>query len=298
VISGERAPYEDASPLLSSDDYSAYQESDLPDDEGTSSHSEVSSDGPEAVGYPATISDDSQTEVQARWSTIVNILDRLFKLAIKIRKPSARSDHAKRDIFKDYFPDNRDEMKIYLEQMEAMRVEDLLKQIRRDMAGETLIPENQSDRSELVDEDLSLCRRLGRANASRRAQFACWRSRRGKEPRTGSIASRIIRNFDLGPGIGSRRSPQSDVQGPILGDKSTIAPSKTSSVSRLDPRIDYLDTQSEISKVTRTPSARGLKGEKIDWPAFPKDLVGGKEFECPYCCAVCPRHYSEAAAWK
>ncbi|TVY83721.1 hypothetical protein LSUE1_G003385 [Lachnellula suecica] len=55
------------------------------------------------------------------------------------------------------------------------------------------------------------------------------------------------------------------------------------------------DTYSTASEAS---TARGLDGSRVDLPSFPKSILPGKDFECPYCFTICPSKYRYPKAWR
>ena len=80
--------------------------------------------------------------------------------------------NSRKNVLKHFFPENEDGVKLFLEHMKAMGVEEALKQNLRGLDGNGRIPEPQSNDVDWHDEDISFSRRASGADASRRAQFS------------------------------------------------------------------------------------------------------------------------------
>jgi hypothetical protein len=221
-------------------------------------------------------------------ATVTDIIDRLYKLATRIRNTATRSVQSRHNLYKDIDPEFREIMMERLVNMETARVQENILQSRHnnyDRIGSKM-PDPVID-----DQDRILFRRLGMANHYRRRQFIYWRRRKEKgEIFTANPVDTEITTHD--PVVVDRINV-----GP--GHKPQIAQSHPSSVTKLDERhFDITDRKSTISNVTRTPSARGGGGEKVEWPAFPKGVPDVKFFECPFCFNLCPKVYRNDTAWK
>ena len=62
--------------------------------------------------------------------------------------------------------------------------------------------------------------------------------------------------------------------------------------------IDETRSLSSKSEQTATPTVYEPSGRKVGWPIFPKQLVGKKEFLCPYCFVTCPPKYRGKSHWR
>jgi hypothetical protein len=78
--------------------------------------------------------------------------------------------------------------------------------------------------------------------------------------------------------------------------RDTKEPPVSYTVSRVDDKLLAAQERLTPSIATRTPTAYGRSGEKVDWPP-PPDLTGGNWFECPYCFEICPAHYCKHGEW-
>ena len=232
--------------------------------------------------------DPTTSELSARMHSIVDIVDRLFKLATRIRNPATRSSQGQRNFYSDIDREHREIVARRLEEMEISRVREHVLQDRRDLLGNPN-PKEVKPEIDTIDEKMFV--RLGRASNYRRQQFRHWRLRKA----SGEIDQYVTSAHEstvLGQGRAQtlNLAPQPDPH---------AHSSHPSSVTRIQPlTFDMSDRKSTISNITRTPSARNTSGEKVDWPSLPSGVPEGKYFECPFCFNICQDVYREDAAWK
>ena len=146
VISGQRLPYEQQVDSLS-------QEGD--EDDGFYSEDEDDSSQP---GAP-------KTELEQRFRDIVDIIDNLYKLSVRIRQPTLRTRSLKAA---SYQPKDKETGVDILEQyavFDLQHTKELVKQLRAPHTKEVS-----------VEKDV-VVERLGRAITLRRRQFKYWRRR-------------------------------------------------------------------------------------------------------------------------
>ena len=232
--------------------------------------------------------DPTTNELSARMYSVIDILDRLFKLATRIRNPTTRSSQGQRNFYKDIDHEYREIVARRLEDMETCRVREHVLQDRRDLSGK---PSPDEVELEINGVDEKMFVRLGRANNYRRQQFKHWRLRKAKvefdQFVTSAHESTVLDQGNVEVvNLATRPDPQPPSSYP-------------SSVTRIQPHtFDMSDRKSTISNITQTPSARNTNGEKVDWPSFPAGAPEGKYFECPYCFNLCPDVYRDDGAWK
>jgi hypothetical protein len=153
---------------------------------------------------------------------------------------------------------------------------------------------NDKQKTTLSEEDLKLIKRLGIANSYRRQQFFWWNKRQHR-----SLASAIPKPSARIAELATNPGPERHHNTQIHAAYNVIEPSMPSSATKIrSDQIDLSDRKSVTSNVTRTPSARGLRGEKVTWPLAPSGLSTGPYFTCPYCFTLCPDRYRSDRGWR
>ncbi|OJD38859.1 macro domain-containing protein [Diplodia corticola] len=275
VVSGARLPYEQQAAGADFSDDSASEDSD---DESRGSEE-----------------DRPRFELQQRMFEIVDIINSLYRLSIRIRNPTIRIRSLKAATYRQVDPDTGVDVLSQYAEYDRKYVADSLTQLR---AG---FPQRK-------DEDVAfLVDRLSKAITKRRQQFKYWKKHRDK------LANSSPTNEDVAP-IDEDRAPN-----PQLGtngvESSLHAPSAIkfdlrAPPSEAHPRTllsgteatahhrtldDAVDSQSVTSVAT---TARDLGGHGIDLPPPPSSADGERDFECPYCYVICPARYSKTRSWK
>lgn len=148
VISGQRLPYEQQVDSLN-------QEED--EDDGFFSEDEDDSSEP---GAP-------KTELEQRYREIVDIIDNLYKLSVRIRQPTLRTRSLKAASYRPKDPETGVDILEQYATFDLQHTKELVKQLR--------VPHTKDA---IVDDDV-VVERLGRAITLRRRQFKYWRRRTG-----------------------------------------------------------------------------------------------------------------------
>ncbi|OMP89197.1 hypothetical protein BK809_0005918 [Diplodia seriata] len=276
IVTGARLPYEQQA-----------ARGDFSDDSASDDSSE-DEDGSSDGGRP-------RFELQQRMSEIVDIINSLYRLSIRIRNPTIRIRSLKAATYRQIDPDTGVDVLSQYAEYDRGYVADSLAQLR---AG---FPQRKNeDVAFLVD-------RLSKAITKRRQQFKYWKRHRDKlsipapakedvpptggiqglqpQPGTNGIDSSVhapnVVKFDL-------RAPPSEAQPrTLLSGTEATAHHRT-----LD---DAVDSQSVTSVAT---TARDLGGHGIDLPPPPSSADGERDFECPYCYVICPARYGRSRSWK
>ncbi|KAB8349465.1 hypothetical protein FH972_023492 [Carpinus fangiana] len=148
VVHGTRPPFEDMSP--DSDD----------DDSWDGNIDDIASE------HDSTA--DVQTELEGRVHEIQSIVDRLFRLSVKIRSPASRIGSSKADTLKDVDLDTGVDVFERFYEMDCQHIREILSSLRQELPSGT------------EDHGLFLVERLARANKYRRQQFRYWRRHKSK----------------------------------------------------------------------------------------------------------------------
>lgn len=146
VISGQRLPYEQQAGSLSQEE-----------DEDDGFYSEDEDDSSEA-GAP-------KTELEQRYRDIVDIIDNLYKLSVRIRQPTLRTRSLKAASYRPKDPETGVDILEQYATFDLQHTKELVKQLRAPHSKDVS-----------VDDDV-VVERLGRAITLRRRQFKYWRRR-------------------------------------------------------------------------------------------------------------------------
>jgi hypothetical protein len=137
-----------------------------------------------------------------------------------------------------------------------------------------------------------LIRRLAKANTQRRQQFRYWNKRRTKyevpeHPQQPEIASRDMEK---------PHASQSEL--PMVRPVSETL--KASTATWLDEKKVNLDDDASVVSSSNTFFSMSSQqdDDRVGIPPPPTVDVSAKEFECPFCCIICPRKILERKAWE
>ncbi|KAI4941058.1 hypothetical protein J4E86_010558 [Alternaria arbusti] len=275
IVSEARLPYEQQTPSEGSDDDS---------DRGSSSEEEEHDSD----------SDEPRSELRMRYEEIVDIIDNLYKLSVRIRTPTVRSRSLKASAYTPVDPETGvDILGVYAE-LDRKHVRELLSQLRK-----THPAQNEEDRDFLTE-------RLSSSITLRRRHFKYWKRHRDKlgasadsediadagKP-TANEAPAPMRHDTLEahppmPTINTPKPTPSQKTGKTLL-------SGTEATHHHQSLDDIVDTKSVTSYAV---TVKDLDGKGIDLPPPPKAATCDKDFECPYCWIVCPARYGKGRAWK
>ena len=215
------------------------------------------------------LSSVTKPEVDVRAADIADSVDRLYKLAIKIRSPDGRVIPPKFDLYKHIGPNFKEGYIKKIEEKQKEGIRQALRQCRRSIAGEDSIGDHH-----LTESDEYLVLRLHKANQTRRQQFAYWKHHKEK--------------------LMQAAEPES----PIATSARSTGASIPSTATTLPGGFALDDAKSARSDFSRATTTYGANDEVVEWPPVPRDLVGKDEFECPYCFFFCPRQYKRPRSWR
>jgi hypothetical protein len=268
------------------------------------------------------------SDLQLLFDDAIDIINRLYKLAVKVRSATTRQPPSTQNFYRDHH-DYRDEdgnkvkpspeeisqaRKLAIEQCEELhqrRIEDIIAQERLRQLPSSPISEDVDSPQrfrpiiQLFDHHTkNFIKRMGRANAYRQQQFIFWRQQELAR-RSLSFLEQDTAQVDM-PGIptgGHEKQSVVDgrkwIDGEVLlqSEHPSGAPPPTWRLGGdLDIQVD--DSKSRKSIITHTPTVYEPSGNKVGWPPFPKQVAGSKEFECPYCFVMCPTQYRGKAHWR
>ncbi|RYN85556.1 hypothetical protein AA0120_g8764 [Alternaria tenuissima] len=274
IISGARPPFE---AQTSTEEV----EEDENDDGFFSEEDDSDSDGP-------------RSELKMRFEEVVDIIDNLYKLSVRIRTPSIHSRSLKASSYMPKDPETGVDILDAYAELDRKHVQELLLQLRKQHP------------SGAQEEQASLIERLSSSITLRRRHFKYWKRHRDKlgasaiseeapepivpAPREAPNTTRNdnLEAFPTTPMITTSRPTPSQKTGKTLL-------SGTEATHHHQSLDDIVDTKSVTSYAV---TVRDLHGKGIELPPPPKAANGDKDFECPYCWIVCPARYGKGRAWK
>jgi hypothetical protein len=239
-------------------------------------------------------SDEPKNELKMRFEELVDIIDNLYKLSVRIRTPSIRSRSLKASAYMPTDPDTGVDVLGAYAELDRKHVQELLSQLR------------QPHPSEVREEQDLLIERLSSSITLRRRHFKYWKRHRDK------LGASAIFEEALEPRISSSYEAPNPVRNdsleahPTVPIITTLIPTPSQKTGRTllsgteathhhQSLDDIVDTKSVTSYAV---TVRDLHGKGIDLPPPPKAANGDKDFECPYCWIVCPARYGKGRAWK
>lgn len=240
-------------------------------------------------------SDDSDI-LDTLLESIKDIVDRLFRLATKLRSPETRLRSSRAQNFQ-ILDDGVDLFKCFSE-FEYDFVSSLFRHYREgpksaDVAEQTASPDGNSKLSVNDEASRYLIERIALANVARRRQFAYWKHHRLKLEKHTEAA------------IAARKVPEpikviSILPAPVNLAPINPAPAMTISTATqlLNPTRDFDDLASVASVSEYMPSSAGEHSDVVVFPPPPHVAAGSKFFECPYCFTTCAKKTSKVKVWQ
>jgi hypothetical protein len=236
-----------------------------------------------------------RTELGMRFAQIVDINDNLFRLSIRIRSPTLRTRGLKAATYKEIDKETDVDVLEQYAEFDRKYLEDAF----RDLRAERQSPAPTCD---------YLHDRLSSAITRRRQQFKYWRRHRAKLAHAPSArqipaaGQNVEAKVMATPALNALPNLE-DVGNatPVVGAKSEFAPKSTIfSGTEVTTHHKSLDEQVDSMSVTSyATTARDLSGHQVDVPSAPERAVHGRDFECPYCFAICPARYGDSQrAWR
>ncbi|KAH5436168.1 ADP-ribose phosphatase [Parastagonospora nodorum] len=237
----------------------------------------------------------SRTELSMRFSEIVDIIDNLYKLSVRIRTPTIRTRSAKAATFKPKDPETGVDILSKYADYDLQHVKELLRYLRQPHEGE----------ADGADYDY-LTIRLSAAITLRRRQFKYWKRHRDKlgmstvqEEETPLEQPTMDR-----PAMPTRNDTMEALPGTPLLVRNQDAPSQktgktllsgTEATQHHQSLDEIVDTKSVTSYAV---TVKDLHGKGVDLPPPPRAADSEKDFECPYCYIICPARYGRGRAWR
>lgn len=221
---------------------------------------------------------EDEDDVQLCIQEAADILDRLFRIASKVRSPATRTVSSK--ALKFQLPDPVTEVDLFgqYNTFDQSYVRDVFRHNGIDL--------DAGDVTYLVD-------RMSRAITTRRRILAHGKRHRWK-------MAHATRASQTQPKTELRQNKQEDmthlVQIPRLA-LSAAGMSNPTTATFLDPSKAVIDTKSNVSESVYAPTARGTNNEAVEVPP-PPDIGSDRYFECPYCFFLCSKEYTRAKSWR
>lgn len=219
----------------------------------------------------------SLTEIAVE--NIGDVIDRLYRLAFKIRSPATRLGFSKAEKYRDIDEDTN------------VDLIDVFGAIDRNHVVETFSHYRRTAPEAVVDDFLVL--RLAKANTRRRQQFGQWRRHKINLDRMGQQAP-ALNNSNHANSNRARMGQFMD----IVPVQNQLNPSQPSTATRIDQnRISLDDNTSVVSTSTYAMFSQEAEA-KLSIPRLSTNLKRKKEFECPYCHVLCSRRILDTHAWE
>ena len=266
-------------------------------------------------------SQEIESDIELLLDSIKDPIDRLYKLSTWIRNPSSRFWSSKALHHQEIDPDSGVDLLHAFEGFDYDYVSSLFLQYRklkalqeyptvnpsenRDREGDDDSADNvwEPIRTVLSQYKVNLCkttesflvRRIARANAHRRMQFAYWKKHRDKLVQHADAVTKHIEVHKEGFQIKlSEEIPANEAAIPAIAAAQSVT-----TATRLNiPQLAVRDDQSNVSVSEYAPSTWQPNKEVLDFPPAPKRPPSEKFFECPYCFTLCSNALLAENAWK
>ncbi|KAH8725262.1 hypothetical protein GQ44DRAFT_681650 [Phaeosphaeriaceae sp. PMI808] len=237
----------------------------------------------------------SQTELSMRFADIVDIIDNLYKLSVRIRTPTIRSRSLKAATYNPKDPETGVDILSTYASYDLEHTRELIDCLRQPYREEG----NGND-----DEYISS--RLSAAITLRRRQFKYWKRHRdklgistvleGKSSLEQSVLNPLVtiqpnNVLDVQPRVPVTSMPK-EAYSEKTGKTLLSGTEATQHHQSLD---EIIDTKSVTSYAV---TVKDLHGKGIELPRPPRAADGERDFECPYCYIICPARYGRGRAWR
>jgi hypothetical protein len=248
----------------------------------------------------ASTDQEAESDMDLLLDSVRDIIDRLYKLATKIRNPSTRLTYSKAQYFQDFDENSGVDLLQAFEHFDYDYVSAMFLQYKKSKAllehPPEKVPNAQHAETDADDvwnpiyavlsqyqDDIKAGRvsflipRIARSNMRRRQQFGYWKRHRDKLAKHTHV-------------VASLES--------ALGPRDNSAPSVTTA-SRLNPsQLNIRESESTMSISEYAPSACDPGKEVVEFPPPPKRVPGNRFFDCPYCFTLCSNEFLAEKAWK
>ncbi|KAF9694989.1 hypothetical protein EKO04_007139 [Ascochyta lentis] len=282
IVSGARLPYEDQPKPNSAEEF------DEDNDDGFFSEDDDDDDDDNEGA------DGSKKELTMRYEEIVDIIDNLYKLSVRIRTPTIRSRSLKAASYQPKDPETGVDILSTYALYDKQHTEELLQYLRQPNIADGHIDNG------------FLASRLAHGVTLRRRQFKYWKRHREKlsvstilEEENLVHAERPVEQIN----VASRNNaveahlPQAVLvlkEAPSQRTGRTML-SGTEATHHHQSLDDIVDTKSVTSYAV---TVTDIHGKGVNLPPPPKNADGERDFECPYCYIICPARYGRGRAWR
>ncbi|KAJ0416339.1 hypothetical protein BJY00DRAFT_316990 [Aspergillus carlsbadensis] len=206
-------------------------------------------------------------------ANIVATIDRLYRLAFKVRNPAMRLGLSKSANYAEVDPETGVDLMQSYKSADLCYIKDLFRSY-----GHTISHDPDTAEHYLVH-------RLGKANTRRRQQFKYWHKRHAK------YAAITVPPVEDNAPV-DVKVPSDAFQAVLdvrAGSPKLTAASRPSTATWLDIAKVTLDDTASVRTTTSFVALSDAKGvDDVSVPSPPRLPFGAKEFECPYCCTLCP----------
>lgn len=230
-----------------------------------------------------------------RFQEVVDIIDHLYKISVRIRAPTVHTRSLKAASYQPKDPETGVDLLGQYAIFDNIHTQELVRHLRMPH-----IPTG-----ERTEENDDLVNRLARAITLRRRQFKYWKRHRDKlgistvqeEPQPPAAVQRPEAphrhdTLEAQPGTPSISALPKQVPSQRTGKTLLSGTEATHHHQSLD---DIVDSKSVTSYAV---TVKDLSGKGIDLPPPPKAADGDKDFECPYCFIICPARYGKGRPWR
>lgn len=208
-------------------------------------------------------------------------IDRLYRLAFKIRNPAMRLGLSKASRHRELDPETGVDLVDQYANIDQRHMLEIL----------------ASYQGKPVDnlQNHYLVHRLAKANTRRRQQYLYWRKRDSKLE---SYSRPETEGMHTENANGVAPAEMKGV-GRIQLNASQPAPSRPSTATLLDQnKVNLDDDVSMISSSTVFTERQTENNDQVCIPKPPEKYWDQKEFKCPFCYTLCPRKLLAQKAWE
>ena len=249
---------------------------DTPSKSDSSDIDEASSDFDEDEGFEGF---ETESLAQIALGNVSAAIDRLYRLSFKIRNPATRLGFSNAKSYRQEDPETGIDLIEQFRQFDQRHISEVIAAQRQVSAaycaGDFLV------------------HRLALANTLRRQQIKKWQYHSIKM-RSSHFQEQYLRPERTK--VHQMPSSMSAADA-LLRDETLSVPTTATHVPNLQPELD--DGMSQVSISTYAVlSQDDPKGQSLQLPKLPDNVISQKEFECPYCYTLCSRSWSTGKAWE
>jgi hypothetical protein len=233
---------------------------------------------------------------------VIDIVDRLYRLATKIRNPSTRLSTSKALTFKKIDDETGIDLIKQYTKFDTVHMEELFWDYRSvELKDPWEIPEEFRGRERkpgvLTTDERNLLERLAKANTHRRQQFGYWSRHRTKNAKESTKALETVGVTRPKPGPKQGQLPNAGSFNPPPSSKAFSRPTTATQLQN-PSAIKIDDGASTMSVRTIPPHAQGAHDKHVEVPEPPSSLKGLRYFSCPYCFTICSQSTLKKDSWR